>query len=129
MPKRAAPRILVVDDEPGTVDVMIAVLTDARYVVTGVADGRAALASMASMAPDLVLLDFVMPVMDGGETLRTMRASAELATVPVVVMSGLPEAIVKRKCRKYEDFLRKPFSLDELLATVRRLTPARSRAT
>jgi len=126
MPKRAAPRILVVDDEPGTVDVMIAVLTDARYVVTGVADGRAAL---ASMAPDLVLLDFVMPVMDGGETLRTMRASAELATVPVVVMSGLPEAIVNRKCRKYEDFLRKPFSLDELLATVRRLTPARSRAT
>ena len=126
MPKRAAPRILVVDDEPGTVDVMIAVLTDARYVVTGVADGRAAL---ASMAPDLVLLDFVMPVVDGGETLRTMRASAELATVPVVVMSGLPEAIVNRKCRKYEDFLRKPFSLDELLATVRRLTPARSRAT
>ena len=61
MPKRAAPRILVVDDEPGTVDVMIAVLTDARYVVTGVADGRGALASMASEAPDLMLLDFVMP--------------------------------------------------------------------
>ena len=121
MAKRSAPRILVVDDEPGTVDVMIAVLADADFVATGVADGRDAVASMASEVPDLVLLDFIMPVMDGGETLRTMRANPELANVPVIVMSGLPEAMVKRKSRKYDAFLRKPFSLDELLATVERL--------
>ena len=121
MPKRTAPRILVVDDEPGTVDVMLAVLTDARHQVAGVADGRDALAHMASDVPDLVLLDFVMPVMDGAATLKSMRANGDLAKVPVIVMSGLPEGMVKRKCSRYEAFLRKPFSLDELLATVERL--------
>ena len=121
MPKRTAPRILVVDDEPGTVDVMLAVLSDAHYLATGVADGRDALASMASELPDLVLLDFIMPVMDGGETLRAMRATSNLAKVPVIIMSGLPEAMVKRKCRKYDAFLRKPFALDELLTAVERL--------
>ena len=114
--------MLVVDDEPGTVDVMQAVLADARYRVTGAADARDALATMASEVPDLVLLDFVMPVMDGAALLKSMRASADLAKVPVIMMSGLPEAMVKRKCSRYEAFLRKPFSLDELLATVDRLS-------
>lgn len=122
MPKSIPARILVVDDEPGTVDVMVAVLADASYRVTGAADGREALASMASEVPDVLLLDFVMPVMDGAETLRALRAKPELAGVAVIMMSGLPEGMVKRKCRRYEAFLRKPFSLDEILAAVARLT-------
>ena len=113
--------ILVVDDEAGTIDVLIAVLADAGYVATGASNGQEALARLRGALPDLVLLDLEMPVLDGAETLRALLAEPRLASLNVVLMSGIPESMVKRRCRGHRAFLRKPFSLDELLETVAEL--------
>lgn len=121
----AGRRILVVDDEPGTVDVLTAVLTDAGFEAIGAANGRDALAKLRADAISVVLLDVVMPVLDGPDTLRALRGEMGLGQLPVVLMSGIPESMVKRRCRGYTAFLRKPFSLDELLATIQRALKAR----
>jgi CheY-like chemotaxis protein len=113
--------ILVVDDESGIVDVLSAVLTDAGYRVEGATHGQDALAKLAESQADLMVLDLEMPVLDGADTLRALRADQARSRLPVVMMSGLTESIVKRRCRGYQAFLRKPFTLDELLGTVARL--------
>lgn len=119
--------ILVVDDEQGTVDVLMAVLSDAGFEAAGAANSHDALAKLGRTAIDLVLLDFVMPAPDGGEILRFLRSELGLTDMPVVLMSGVPESMVKRRCRGYQAFLRKPFSLDELLVTVERwVKPSRA---
>jgi CheY-like chemotaxis protein len=115
--------ILVVDDEPGIVDVLMAVLEDAGYRATGVGNGQEALAQLDGSVPDLILLDFEMPLLDGASTLRRLQSSAARA-VPVLMMSGVPESMVQRRCHGYRAFLRKPFSLDELLDAVRQVLAA-----
>lgn len=110
--------ILIVDDEVGTLDLLIAVLEDAGYDTAGASHGREALAKLATTPADLVLLDLVMPVLDGADTLRALKRDARLKNVRVVMMSGIPESMVKRRCSGYSGFLRKPFSLDELLGVV-----------
>lgn len=119
--------ILVVDDEPGTVGVLLAVLADAGYEVSGAVHGRDALARLAQARPDLILLDFVMPVLDGAETLKALQADTRTARIPVVMMSGIPESMIKRRCRGYDAFLRKPYSLTELLGIVERLLETSAR--
>ena len=114
-PKRQRSTILVVDDEPGIVDVLIAVLEDAGHRASGAANGQEALSKLKASLPDLVVLDVEMPVLDGGATLSAMKADPRLASVPVLMMSGISESMVKRRCRGYDAFLRKPFSLDDLL--------------
>lgn len=117
--KRKRQTVLVVDDEPGTVEVLVSVLTDAGYRVTGAVNGRDALQCLQEERCDLILLDLMMPVLDGAATLAAMKESKRLAGIAVVMMSGLPEPMVKRRARGYDAFLRKPFALDELLETVR----------
>lgn len=118
--KAAKPRstILVVDDEPGIVDVLIAVLEDAGHRATGASNGEEALSKLKASLPEVVLLDVEMPVLDGASTLSAMKADPRLSSLPVVLMSGITESMVKRRCRGYDAFLRKPFSLDELLDAV-----------
>lgn len=124
---RSPPRkaVLVVDDEVGTVDVLVAVLGDAGYDVVGAYDGKQALVEAREKDFALVLLDLVMPGTDGSETLRELRRDPRMRAVPVVMMSGIPESMVARKARGYGAFLRKPFSLDELVATVDKMVRAR----
>jgi CheY-like chemotaxis protein len=121
--KAAKPRstILVVDDEPGIVDVLIAVLEDAGHRASGAANGEEALSKLKASLPELMLLDVEMPVLDGPATLGMMKADPRLSSLPVLMMSGVTESMVKRRCRGYDAFLRKPFSLDELLDAVDRL--------
>lgn len=117
-----ARHILVVDDEPGVVRVLCAVLEDAGYRTESAGDGVAALELARTSTPDVVLLDYVMPRLDGSETLRLVRKDAALSKVPVVMMSGVPESMVQRRSRGgYDAFLRKPFGLDDLLDVVAKL--------
>lgn len=117
-PKQQRSSILVVDDEPGIVDVLSAVLEDAGHRASGAANGQEALVKLKTKPPDLLLIDLEMPVLDGGATLAAMKSDARLANVPVILMSGITESMVKRRCRGYDIFLRKPFSLDDLLDAV-----------
>jgi DNA-binding response OmpR family regulator len=119
--KREPKAILVVDDEPGIVEVLLVVLADKKFRVLGASHGEDALVKLRQFTPDLVLLDLEMAVLDGAETLRAIRSTARLANVCVIMMSGLPESMVKRRCRGHDAFLRKPFTLEELLLTVSRV--------
>ena len=109
--------ILVVDDEFGIADTLSSVLTDEGYRVMVALNGEQGLARMKEMKPDLVLVDFMMPVKSGPDMVRDMKASEDLAGIPIILMSAVSEAMVREEC-EFTAFLRKPFDIDALLATV-----------
>ena len=122
-PPEAAPqvRVLVVDDEPTLRDVIAAYLEDSGYVVDQAEDGVQALERMRTARPDVVVLDFVLPVMDARELMRVMRATPRFAAIPVVLLSAahdLPRVTAELQPRAS---LAKPVDLDVLLAVVARV--------
>ena len=113
--------VLVVDDEFGIAELFDAILTDEGHRVLTAINGRHGLEMLAKDRPDLVFLDYMMPVMDGAATLRALAADPMLTAIPVVVMSSLPEATVAERCSGYAAFLRKPFKIAEVVALAERL--------
>ncbi len=109
-------KILVVDDEPAIRELIVAVLEDEGYEAIGAGSGSRALELLPMERPDLVLMDIMMPEMDGREALRRMREQPDLAGIPVVMMSAAfaPDRIG----HPVSAFLSKPFDLDHLLDTV-----------
>ena len=104
--------ILVVDDEFSVAEVLQSVLADAGHEVVTAVNGQQGLELLGKRLPDLVLLDFMMPIMDGPAMLKAMRASPAYRNLPAVVMSSLPESAVAEAARgMYAAFLRKPFKL------------------
>jgi CheY-like chemotaxis protein len=112
--------ILVIDDEFAIADVLISLLTDEGYRVVTAPNGQEGLALLAESRPDLVLLDLMMPLMDGREVLRQMRADPESMHIPVILMSAACSPAVLATLGA-EAYLEKPFRLDVLLATLERL--------
>ncbi len=113
--------MLVVDDEFGVAEVLETLLTEEGYRVMTASNGRQALARLAEMRPDAVLLDYMMPLLDGVGVLRAIQANSALAGLPVVVMSSLPESAVQERFTGHAAFLRKPFRISEVLATLTRV--------
>ncbi len=113
--------LLVVDDETSLVEVLEAILADAGYRVITATNGRAALERLANAKADLVLLDYMMPILDGPGVLKAMAGDAAYRDIPVIIISSLPEAAVAEQCHGYAAFLRKPFSATKLIATIRRI--------
>ena len=116
--------VLVVDDEFGVAEVLDAILTDEGYRVITATNGRQALARIAEQRPDLVLLDYMMPILDGVAVLRALSADPAADGLPVVVMSTLPEEAISTETGRYAAFLRKPFQIRTVLAAVSRAMPA-----
>jgi adenylate cyclase len=118
----AGPRILVVDDTPANVRLLEAVLRPRGYEVLRAGSGPEALEAVARDRPDLVLLDIVMPGIDGYEVCRQLRATPASAVLPVVMITASGN---EEKLRALEagadDFIAKPFDQAELLARVRSL--------
>jgi DNA-binding NarL/FixJ family response regulator len=114
-------RILIVDDEPLNVDYLEQELETLGFVTDSAADGVQALERVASTPPDLVLLDVMMPELDGISVLRTLKADPETRLIPVVLMTALNA--VEDRVRGIEagadDFLTKPVDERELLARIR----------
>jgi two-component system, cell cycle response regulator len=104
--------ILIVDDEPFNVDTLEQELADLGYATISAANGRAALAQVAATNPDLILLDIMMPEMDGFEVLKQLKASDSYRDIPVVVISALSDLgnVVKGIKLGAEDYLPKPFN-------------------
>ncbi|MDX6515822.1 MAG: adenylate cyclase, partial [Gaiellaceae bacterium] len=115
-------RILVVDDVPANVRLLEAVLSSRGYDVVSATDGRTALELAASAQPDLVLLDVVMPQLDGYAVCRQLREREETAVLPVIMLTA---SLGSEKTKGIEagadDFIAKPFNHDELFARVRSL--------
>lgn len=88
-------RILVLEDEPDVRDVWVEALEDAGYAAVGIMSGAEALARIPDLAPDLILLDMMMPGMDGFEFLARVRKNPLCAEIPVLIISALGDALVQ----------------------------------
>jgi CheY-like chemotaxis protein len=117
-PERAA-RVLVVDDDPDVRGFIVASLEDLGYSVAEAADGEAALAEFRNRAPDLVVLDFLMPGMSGAEVARALLA--ERPEQPILFVSGYSETDAIRAAAPDASLLAKPFRADALDAAVRKV--------
>jgi len=104
-------RVLVVDDERLNRSILRAALGKEGHDVVEAADGREALDRLAEGGADVVLLDIVMPVMDGYETLAAIKADPDLAHVPVIIISGVDQVDSVVRCIEMgaTDYLTKPF--------------------
>lgn len=122
-------RILIVDDEFGLADVVAEILTDFGYEAAIAINGRLGLANLAEARPSLVLLDVMMPVLDGPAMLRAMRKIPEYASIPVVMMTAIPDTLPESEPALFQAVLYKPFTLENLSTTVQGLIgPAIDRA-
>jgi DNA-binding NarL/FixJ family response regulator len=120
--------LLVVDDTPETLGFLTDTLDDAGFTVLIATDGESALALVDQITPDLVLMDALMPGMDGFETCRRLKNEKLLSHVPVVFMTGLSETehVVQGLAAGGVDYVTKPIIVEELLARIRvHLTNAR----
>src|SRR3954451_22032501 len=95
------------------------VLADEGYRVLTAANGRQGLERLAEgPRPDLVISDYMMPVLDGAGLLRAMRENEAQRDIPCIVLSSMPEANVRERIDGYEAFLRKPFDLATMVRLV-----------
>ena len=122
MSSNGAGKILVVDDIPENVRLMEAVLVPRGYEVVAATNGEEALSLVGREEPDLILLDVVMPEMDGYAVCRSLRANEDTAVLPVIMVTS---SIGPEKTKAIEagadDFIPKPFNHDELLTRVKSL--------
>jgi CheY-like chemotaxis protein len=114
-------RVLLVDDELSSAEVLALILAGEDYHVTLAADARQALARLDEAAPEILVVDFMMPGMNGADLVHAIRGFPPYQDVPVLLISGAPEAALRRYQLKYDAFLRKPFGLDLFLRTLTRL--------
>jgi DNA-binding response OmpR family regulator len=115
--------VLIVDDEFGLADITADLLIEEGYDVALAINGKLGLDNLAVRRADIVITDLMMPVMDGPELIRRMRADTKLAAIPAILMTALPEAVPAGDDALHDAILVKPFSRDELLDVVRRLLP------
>ena len=122
--------VLIVEDEFAIADLLGMALTDEGYHVVKAANGRQALERLAENSPDLVITDFMMPVLDGAGLVQAMRQSEGQREVPIIIMSSMPETNVHARIDRYAAFVGKPFqiaTLLQLIATILHLARPDSR--
>jgi DNA-binding NarL/FixJ family response regulator len=113
--------VLVVDDSPGTLGMLTDAIEEAGLTVLVAVAGHAALSLVEKITPDVILLDAMMPGMDGFETCKRLKQVKSIAHVPVIFMTGLSETehIVHGFAAGGVDYVTKPISPDELVARIR----------
>src|ERR1039457_7242155 len=122
MQPRVKPRILVVDDEPEAVELVEFNLKQAGYAVTTAADGAEALKKARSQTPDLIVLDVMLPEMDGFEICKTLRLDPATARVPIIMLTAKAAEIDRVLGLELvaDDYLTHPFSPRELLLRIKK---------
>ncbi|MGC1396549.1 MAG: PAS domain-containing protein, partial [Coleofasciculaceae cyanobacterium] len=112
--------ILVVDDKPSNLHFFSKILTEKGYKVRRAISGQLALNAASDAPPDLILLDIIMPYMDGYEVCRRLKAIPETRDIPVIFLSALNEAFDKVKAFAVGgiDYVTKPFQVEEVLARI-----------
>src|SRR6202000_1337240 len=113
--RRRVKTILVVDDELGSAEVLSLILEEEGYRAFCAVNGQLALIQARDVVPDLVIVDYMMPLMNGAEIARALRAAPRCAGRKIILTSGLPEAAIRDQFDSYAAFLRKPFKVETLL--------------
>ena len=113
------PRVLIVDDDPDLRELMALVLTGEGFDTEVASNGQDALDKALDNPPRVIVLDMMMPVMDGWAFRAHQKYCVSLAAIPVVILSGVPLARLRNVGAAAT--LRKPFDNDELLAAIRAL--------
>ncbi|MDD5132647.1 MAG: response regulator [bacterium] len=113
--------VLVVDDDPFISNIVCEALLSDGYKIERAADGEEALAKIEKLLPDLVIMDYMMPKMDGPQVCRKVKENPKIKHVPIIMVTAVSD--VKEKVQLLEsgaeDYIVKPFDLEELLARVK----------
>jgi CheY-like chemotaxis protein len=115
--------VLIVEDEFGLAEGLLSVLTEEGYRPMLARDGRQGLDRLRKERPDLLLVDFMMPVMNGAEMIREIRKESEHRDLPIILMSAAHEPILRRYYDGYNAYLKKPFETFTLLTLLRQFLP------
>lgn len=119
--------IAYIEDDPDMIDLVSIILQKHGYEVSGFTESREILPRLQEVKPDLILLDLMMPHVDGIEVYRRIKDSEALEDIPVVIISAMKRAVeeIEREGKiQVEGFLVKPFTIGELLETVSRVMGA-----
>jgi len=119
---RTTRRILLVDDDTANLEVLGDVLRAEGYAVVCARNGAEAMACLRTADPDVVMLDYVMPLMDGATMCGKLRGDESTRSIAILMTSGLPEDMVRPRCDLYDAFLQKPYDVPDVLSTLERLT-------
>ncbi len=113
-------RVLVIDDEPAIADVLRMLLEFRGHEVLTADDGSRGFATAQRQSPDVIVLDLMMPVMDGFTALEALRGDERTAEIPVVILSALGSTEVRQRCHDLgaRAFLQKPYNPEDLLRAV-----------
>ena len=117
-------RILCIEDEKEMIDLMRLILERRGFDFVGAEGGQQGLEAIRAEKPDLVLLDLMMPGVDGWEVYRQLKADEELKNIPVIVVTAKAQSIDKvlgLHIARVEDYITKPFGPQELLESIRRV--------
>jgi len=120
-------RVLCIEDHDEMIELIRLILGRRGFEVEGAAGGREGLRSIQEHPPDLVLLDLMMPDMDGWEVYRQIKASGELKEIPVIAVTAKAQTVDRLLgllIAGMDDFITKPFVADELVASVERVLGA-----
>ncbi|HEY9077167.1 MAG TPA: response regulator [Anaerolineaceae bacterium] len=121
--------ILYIEDDPEMIDLVSMILTRHQYHVKGANGGREGLTLMESSIPDLVLLDLMMPDLDGWDVFRQIKSIPAWANVPVIIITAKAQDIDRvlgLQIAKVDDYICKPFRPQELLDSIKRVLSKQS---
>jgi len=124
-------KVVCVEDEPEIIDLIRLILGRKGFDLTGATGGLEGLEAIRRVKPDLVLLDLMMPDMDGWEVYQQMKADPDLKNIPVIVVTAKAQSIDKilgLHIAKVDDYVTKPFGPQELLQSVERVLSAKEQA-
>jgi two-component system, cell cycle response regulator DivK len=115
-------RILVVEDQEDNRRIVRDLLTTSDYEVIEAENGEEALAAVAKQPPDLILMDIQLPILNGYEATRRIKAAPSLSSIPIIAMTSYALSRYEEKARAAgcDDFVPKPYSPRQLLATIRK---------
>lgn len=117
----ARKKILIVDDDPVTLKILEKILFSADYRVAKATNGKEALYTVEDFNPDLIILDILMPVMDGTETIRILEKNPRTKNIPVLFLTSLiSKSEESNKFAMNRCFLAKPIDRDKLLKEIER---------
>jgi two-component system, OmpR family, response regulator VicR len=125
-------RVVYVEDEQEMIDLVRIILARKGYEVIGANGGREGLVKIRQFLPDLVLLDLMMPDMDGWDVYQQMKADAKTRDIPVIIITAKAQSIDKvlgLHIAKVDDYIAKPFSPHELVDSVDKIFVQRSSST